>query len=113
MTFAKACSAGPSCFARIWVMPRKNWTSVSLGLSEAAFRSSGIAFVGDVVFQGSIGRTDLPGGDFRTLMKSIREEVLTLPDETILYTGHGPATTVGRERATNPFLVQHHGGELA
>ena len=74
---------------------------------------AGIAFVGDVVFQGSIGRTDLPGGDFQTLMKSIREEVLTLPDETMLYTGHGPATTVGRERAMNPFLVQLQGGELA
>jgi glyoxylase-like metal-dependent hydrolase (beta-lactamase superfamily II) len=66
------------------------------------------AIVGDVVFQGSIGRTDLPGGDFATLMKSIREEVLTLPDETVLYSGHGPATTVGRERASNPFLVPHY-----
>jgi len=71
------------------------------------------AIVGDVVFQGSIGRTDLPGGDFRTLMKSIREQVLTLPDDTILYSGHGPATTVGHERVGNPFLVPHYGGELA
>lgn len=73
----------------------------------------GIALVGDVVFQGSIGRTDLPGGDFYTLMKSIREQVLTLDDETILYPGHGPATTVGNERMGNPFLVPHYGGELA
>jgi glyoxylase-like metal-dependent hydrolase (beta-lactamase superfamily II) len=72
-----------------------------------------LALVGDVVFQGSIGRTDLPGGDFRTLMASIREQVLTLPDDTVLYTGHGPPTTVGQERATNPFLVPHYGGELA
>ena len=70
------------------------------------------AIVGDVVFQGSIGRTDLPGGDFHRLMRSIREEVLTLPDSTVLYSGHGPPTTVGRERVTNPFLVPHYGGEL-
>ena len=72
-----------------------------------------IALVGDVVFQGSIGRTDLPGGDFQTLMASIRREILSLPDETLLYPGHGPATTVGRERLTNPFLTPHYGGELA
>jgi glyoxylase-like metal-dependent hydrolase (beta-lactamase superfamily II) len=65
----------------------------------------GVALVGDVVFAGSIGRTDLPGGDFGTLMRSIRQQVLTLPDETVLFTGHGPATTVGRERASNPFLA--------
>jgi hydroxyacylglutathione hydrolase len=68
------------------------------------------AFVGDVVFFGSIGRSDLPGGNFQTLMKSIREHVLTLPDETVLYSGHGPATTVGHERASNPFLVATYGG---
>jgi glyoxylase-like metal-dependent hydrolase (beta-lactamase superfamily II) len=71
-----------------------------------------IALVGDVVFQGSIGRTDLPGGDFQTLMASIRREILSLPDETMLYPGHGPATTVGQERVSNPFLVPHYGGEL-
>ena len=71
------------------------------------------ALVGDVVFQGSIGRTDLPGGDMRTLMKSIREQVLTLPDHTRLYSGHGPPTTVGHERRGNPFLIPHYGGELA
>jgi len=76
-------------------------------------REQGLAFVGDVVFQGSIGRTDLPGGDFRELMRSIREQVLTLPDETRLLTGHGPETTVGWERTGNPFLVPHYGGELA
>lgn len=69
-----------------------------------------MAVVGDVVFQGSIGRTDLPGGDFQTLMKSIRSEILTLPDEMVLHTGHGPDTTVGHERASNPFLVPHFGG---
>ena len=76
-------------------------------------REGGLALVGDVVFHGSIGRSDLPGGDMQTLMRSIREHVLTLPDETVLYPGHGPPTTVGQERATNPFLVPHYGGELA
>lgn len=71
------------------------------------------ALVGDVVFHGSIGRTDLPGGDFQTLMKSIREQVLTLPPATVLYSGHGPPTTVEAERTGNPFLVPHYGGELA
>lgn len=72
-----------------------------------------LALVGDVVFQRSIGRADLPGGDFQTLMKSIRDQVLTLPDDTVLYPGHGPATTVGDERVGNPFLIPHYGGELA
>ena len=70
----------------------------------------GVALVGDVIFAGSIGRTDLPGGDFATLMKSIREQVMTLPDATTLYTGHGPETTVGHERVSNPFLVPNFGG---
>lgn len=74
---------------------------------------AGVAFVGDVVFQGSIGRSDLPGGDFDRLMSSIREEVLTLPDETVLHPGHGPTTTVAHERATNPFLVPHLRGGFA
>jgi hydroxyacylglutathione hydrolase len=63
-----------------------------------------ILFCGDVVFQGSIGRTDLPGGDFSTLINSIHTQVLTLPDETRLLTGHGPETTVGEERKYNPFI---------
>jgi hydroxyacylglutathione hydrolase len=71
-----------------------------------------LAFVGDVVFMGSIGRTDLPGGDYKKLFSSIREGVLTLPDETRLLTGHGPETTVGYERTTNPFLIGQYGGEL-
>ena len=74
---------------------------------------AGVAFVGDVVFAGSIGRTDLPGGDYQQLMKSIREAVLTLPDDVSLYTGHGPVTTVERERTSNPFLVPHHPGSRA
>jgi len=70
----------------------------------------GVALVGDVIFMGSIGRTDLPGGDLQTLMKSIRDEVLTLPDSTTLYNGHGPATTVGHERVSNPFITGVYGG---
>jgi hydroxyacylglutathione hydrolase len=69
-----------------------------------------MALVGDCIFAGSIGRTDLPGGDLQTLMSSIRGQILTLPDATVLHTGHGPDTTVGRERASNPFLVPHFGG---
>lgn len=72
--------------------------------------ADGVALVGDCVFAGSIGRTDLPGGDFQTLIGSIRAEILTLPDETVLYPGHGPETTVGHERATNPFLIPSFGG---
>lgn len=63
-----------------------------------------LAFSGDVVFQGSIGRTDLPLGNFDTLMQSIDEQILTLPDETRLLVGHGPETTVAQERMSNPFL---------
>lgn len=66
--------------------------------------SEKLCFCGDVIFQGSIGRTDLPGGDFDTLIASIRAQVLTLPDETRLLPGHGPETTVGEERLYNPFL---------
>jgi hydroxyacylglutathione hydrolase len=62
------------------------------------------AFSGDVLFQGSIGRTDLPGGDTVTLMRTLGELVDALPDETTVYPGHMGVTTIGRERATNPFL---------
>ena len=71
----------------------------------------GVALVGDVVFHRSIGRTDLPGGSMQELMESIRREVLSMPDDTVLLTGHGPATTVGGERNGNPFLIsQARGG---
>jgi hydroxyacylglutathione hydrolase len=64
-----------------------------------------VVFCGDVVFAGSIGRTDLPGGDYHRLLESIRTEILSLPDETRLLSGHGPASTVGREKRSNPFLT--------
>ena len=62
-------------------------------------------FVGDTLFAGSIGRTDLPGGDMETLLRSIREVLFAFPDDTVVWSGHGPATTIGQERRTNPFLT--------
>ncbi|MDX1408885.1 MAG: MBL fold metallo-hydrolase, partial [Saprospiraceae bacterium] len=59
---------------------------------------------GDVLFQGSIGRTDLPGGDYDTLIGSITDKLLVLDDEVTVFPGHGPTTTIGAERKTNPFL---------
>ncbi len=63
-----------------------------------------LLFVGDTLFAGSIGRTDLPGGNYDTLMRSIREVLLQFPDDCQLYSGHGPVTTIGDERRHNPFL---------
>lgn len=63
-----------------------------------------VLFDGDVLFKDGIGRTDLPGGDYDLLMNSIRTELLSLPDETHVFSGHGPATTIGEERRSNPFL---------
>jgi len=64
-----------------------------------------VVFCGDLIFQGSIGRTDLPGGDYRALMDSIHSQILTLEDETRLFSGHGVETTVAEERVENPFLT--------
>lgn len=91
--------------------------TVKIGAVELAVRSApghspghiilvgdGFVIGGDVLFRGSIGRTDLPGGNYQQLMDSIKREMLSLPDDTIVYSGHGPETTIGEERATNPFL---------
>jgi glyoxylase-like metal-dependent hydrolase (beta-lactamase superfamily II) len=66
--------------------------------------SQGDLIGGDVLFRGSIGRTDLPGGDSETLLTSIREKLWVLPDETVVYSGHGIKTTIGYEKRNNPFL---------
>lgn len=68
------------------------------------FAGSGQAFVGDAIFAGSIGRTDLPGGSFEELARSIRQQIYTLPDVTVLHPGHGPATQVAIEKSTNPHV---------
>ena len=65
-----------------------------------------LCFSGDVLFAGSIGRTDLPGGSMPTMLESLRDKILPLADETVVLPGHGPATTIGRERASNPFLLE-------
>jgi len=64
-----------------------------------------ILFSGDLLFAGSIGRTDLPGGDYPTILRSLARVCLTLPDDTVVLSGHGPQTTIGAERRTNPFLA--------
>lgn len=66
---------------------------------------AGAAFVGDALFNGSVGRTDLPGGDFAELERSIRTQIYTLPEKTVIYPGHGPRTTVGEEKIHNPYVA--------
>ena len=66
--------------------------------------SAGVVFCGDLIFYGSVGRTDLPGGNHRQLIESIQAQILSLPPQTRLFSGHGPETTVGDEIANNPFL---------
>ena len=61
---------------------------------------------GDTLFAGSIGRTDLPGGSYPKILRSLHDTVLALPDDTVVIPGHGPITTIGNERETNPFLVK-------
>jgi hydroxyacylglutathione hydrolase len=72
---------------------------------SVSFVGMGMVFGGDVLFNGSVGRTDLPGGDPATLMNSIQSQFLSLPDSTVVHSGHGPDTTIGVERLTNPFLT--------
>jgi len=76
----------------------------SLGHVILVASEVGAVFCGDLIFQGSVGRTDLPGGNWEILLKSIQDEILSLPDETQLFPGHGPPTSVGYERQHNPFL---------
>ena len=71
-----------------------------------AFAADGALFSGDVLFAGSVGRVDLPGGDWETLLQSIQRIAERFPPETVVYSGHGPPTTIGAELATNPFLTE-------
>jgi len=99
--------AGPWRFGHygVWVShtPGHSPGGVCLAVGKEAEQSRSL-FVGDTLFAGSIGRTDLPGGDTATLLRSIREVLFKFPDETPVYSGHGESTTIGRERKTNPFL---------
>jgi glyoxylase-like metal-dependent hydrolase (beta-lactamase superfamily II) len=67
-------------------------------------KAAGAAFVGDALFAGSVGRTDLPGGSMAQLEKSIRDQIYTLPDDTLVFPGHGPRTSVGTEKRSNPYV---------
>ena len=89
--------------------PNDDFTVIPLpghtpGGSGLLFPTGNALFIGDTLFAGSVGRTDLPGGDYHSLMESIHSRLLTLPDDLNVYPGHGPATTIGRERAANPYL---------
>ena len=85
---------------RVLLTPGHSIASLSFYHAE-----SGQLISGDVLFYQSIGRTDLPGGDYNTLINSIQSKLMVLPDETVVYSGHGPKTTIGFERKNNPFLV--------
>lgn len=99
---------GPWRFGRfgVWVLHTPGHcpggVCLAIGREGEAART---LFVGDTLFAGSIGRTDLPGGDMATLLQSIRQVLFSFPDDTPVYSGHGEPTTIGRERRTNPFLV--------
>lgn len=95
----ESVSAGSLTF-RVLFVPGHTPGHVAFYLPEA-----GAVFSGDVLFKDSIGRTDLPGGDYPTLMRSIRAVLCALPDDTIVYSGHGPQTTLGDEKKYNPFLA--------
>jgi glyoxylase-like metal-dependent hydrolase (beta-lactamase superfamily II) len=83
---------------RVYHTPGHSPGSVTFHLDDQVFS-------GDVLFAGSIGRTDLPGGDYETLMRSIHDVLMEMPEETRVYPGHGPATSIGREQASNPFVT--------
>ncbi len=80
---------------------------VCLAVTKMGDAGAPALFAGDNLFAGSIGRTDLPGGDYDVLMKAIIDVLFAFPDESIVYSGHGPETTIGRERRSNPFVLEH------
>ncbi|MGH9374251.1 MAG: MBL fold metallo-hydrolase [Vicinamibacterales bacterium] len=98
---------GPLRFGRysVWIRHTPGHCPGGVCLEVGSQNEAGrTLFVGDTLFAGSIGRTDLPGGDSATLMRSIRNVLLTYPDDTVVHSGHGDPTTIGHERRTNPFL---------
>jgi len=99
---------GPLKFGRYTVRVRHTPGHCPGGVCLAVSREeeqTATLFVGDTLFAGSIGRTDLPGGNLETLLRSIREVLFGYPDNTVVWSGHGEQTTIGRERQTNPFLL--------
>jgi hydroxyacylglutathione hydrolase len=80
---------------------------VCLAVTRTGDTGAPALFAGDNLFAGSIGRTDLPGGDYDVLMKAITEVLFAFPDESVVYSGHGPETTIGRERRSNPFVLEY------
>ena len=80
---------------------------VCLAIAKTGEKAPPRLFVGDTLFAGSIGRTDLPGGDYETLLTAITGTLFTFPDQSMVYSGHGPETTIGRERKTNPFVLEY------
>ena len=84
---------------------------VCLAVTKAGETTAPALFAGDNLFAGSIGRTDLPGGDYDVLMKAITDVLFAFPDESIVYSGHGPETTIGRERRSNPFVLEYLAGK--
>lgn len=91
----------------VWAIPGHSAGHVVFAVLD---QTPGVIFVGDVIFQGSIGRTDFPDGDFAQLAAGIKTKLFGLPDDTVLLSGHGPSTTVGRERRSNPFVGEKAGG---
>lgn len=96
---------GSICLYMPGEAPHHQLDSRAAAADKSAERSPGRLFAGDTLFAGSIGRTDLWGGSFETIIASLQGKILELPDDTIVFPGHGEATTIGRERATNPFLI--------
>lgn len=94
----------PGSISLVIDQPNRIIASPTGGRIEAAPRHAPALLAGDTLFQGSIGRTDLWGGSYPEIIRSIREKLLVLPDETIIYPGHGATTTIGEERESNPFL---------
>jgi len=89
----------------LYMPPDMPESRAAAGAAKSTERGPGRLFAGDTLFAGSIGRTDLWGGSFETIMRSLKGKVLELPDETIVFPGHGASTTIGEERESNPFLA--------